>query len=60
MTPLLAVLEFTDYVVIAVIAAVVAGISALARGPDVNLQILFPEPVSGFPAGAPVDFRRTR
>ena len=40
MTPLLAVLEFTDYVVIAAIAAVVVGVSALARGPDVNLQRL--------------------
>ena len=32
MTPLLAVLDITDYVVIAVIAGVVTGFSALARG----------------------------
>ncbi len=40
MTPLLAVLEITDYVVITVIAAVFAGGSALMRGPDVNVQRL--------------------
>ena len=40
MTPLLAVLDITDYVVIAVIAGVVTGFSALARGPDVNVQRL--------------------
>ena len=37
---MLAVLEFTDYVVIAVIVAVMVGISALVRGPDIDLQRL--------------------
>ena len=40
MTPLLAVLDITDYVVIAVIAGVVTGFSALARRPDVNVERL--------------------
>ena len=40
MTPLLAVLEFKDYAIIAVIVIIFAGGAALAKGPDVNAQRL--------------------